>query len=448
MKNNVLVSVVTITYNLIKAKREKFIRQCIECVKNQTYPLVEHIIIDGASTDGTLEIFKEYSHLKVFSEPDTGIYNAMNKGVEHASGKYVVFLNSDDYWQDNRAIEASVDALETNSADFSYAPCSYLDENNNFVGYLYPTMETFFAWMPFCHQTMFTKTELVKFDESFKSAGDFDFVLKLILSGAKGIYVPLNFTTFRWIGMSSGLNDDYGNINGSISCVEHKNLVKNNLCNRYSLSSRDIDAMFDFERVPAKFIKSLVKDVEPALALAIKKHFLYGFLNGPISLDLKPYPKKIQILFNANDLNSEISEQLINSIRQKDDCKLFLYNDTNISIPEKYSDIPSYEGRINDISAFCSPTSPVPIYIKKSGVKIVNNPDEISYNMKRDAKNIFIKGTYKIKLGKLTLFEVFVNNGTIVYNLFKIFPILKIANIQNKKSIYLFNKIKVFECSY
>ncbi len=93
---NVLVTVVTITYNLIKSGREKYVRQCIECVHNQTYQNIEHIIIDGASSDGTLEIFKDYPWLKVFSEPDKGIYDAMNKGVAKASGKYIVFLNSDD----------------------------------------------------------------------------------------------------------------------------------------------------------------------------------------------------------------------------------------------------------------------------------------------------------------------------------------------------------------
>lgn len=448
MKDNVLVTVVTITYNLVKTKREKFIRQCIECVKNQTYPFIEHIIIDGASNDGTLEIFKDYPHLKVFSEPDSGIYNAMNKGVKLASGKYVVFLNSDDFWHDSRAVEASVEALEANKADFSYAPCSYLDENNNFVGYLYPTMETFFAWMPFCHQTMFTKTELVNFDESFKSAGDFDFVLKLILSGAKGVYVPLNFTTFRWIGMSSGINDDFGNKGGSLSCKEQVNSAKNVLCSYFHLSPKLIETMYNFERVPASFIKKIIKSVNPSLAADIKNHFLRRFVNNPIILDLKPYPKKIQILFNANDLESNLVEYWIKFIKNKDDCELYLYSDSNKAIPEKYSDLPLYEGRIIDISLFCSPVSPVPLYIEQSGIKILNRPEDILYNMNKGIKNIFIKGSYKIKIGKLTLFEVFVTYGTIDYYLLKKIPVLKIKNIQRSKSVYLFNSIKLAEYKY
>lgn len=83
-----LVTVVTITYNLINAGREKFIRQCIDCVRVQTYKNVEHIIIDGASTDGTLEIFKDYPWLKVFSEPDKGIYGSQGVWEIHCISEF------------------------------------------------------------------------------------------------------------------------------------------------------------------------------------------------------------------------------------------------------------------------------------------------------------------------------------------------------------------------
>lgn len=98
---------------VIKSRREKYIRQCIECVHNQTYPNIEHLIIDCI-----LDIFKDYPWLKVFSEPYKGIYDAMNKGVAKASGKYIVFLNSDDLWHDNSAVEENVKVLEENKADF------------------------------------------------------------------------------------------------------------------------------------------------------------------------------------------------------------------------------------------------------------------------------------------------------------------------------------------
>lgn len=199
------VTVVTITFNLIKAGREKTFLQCVESVKNQTYPNIEHIIIDGASTDGTLDLIKS-TGLQYYSEPDDGIYYAMNKGIEKGTGKYVAFLNSDDFWHDERGVEESIRLLEEENADFSYAVCRYLDDEDEIMGNLMPVVGSFFIRMPFSHQTMFTKREkmleLGSFDTTFASAGDFDFVMRLILNGAKGVSVPLNFTTFRLGGVS------------------------------------------------------------------------------------------------------------------------------------------------------------------------------------------------------------------------------------------------------
>ena len=116
-----LVTVITITFNCIKYGRKETLIQSIESVQNQDYENFEHIIIDGASSDGTLELLQSYPHLKVFSEPDNGVYDAFNKGVKRANGKYIVFVNSDDYFSTNKAISLSVDALEKENADYSYA---------------------------------------------------------------------------------------------------------------------------------------------------------------------------------------------------------------------------------------------------------------------------------------------------------------------------------------
>lgn len=107
-----LVTVITATYNLIKSKREKFIIQCLESVHNQHYSNIEHIVIDGASDDGTLPLLKKYESLgwiKLFSEPDTGIYDAMNKGILKANGKYVSILNSDDFFTTQKELQSVLD---------------------------------------------------------------------------------------------------------------------------------------------------------------------------------------------------------------------------------------------------------------------------------------------------------------------------------------------------
>lgn len=96
MPTDLLISIVTPCFN-----RADFITRAIESVLEQDYPKIEHIIIDGGSTDGTLEILAQYPHLKVVSEPDQGVYDALNKGIKLAHGKIIGQLNSDDYYKPN-----------------------------------------------------------------------------------------------------------------------------------------------------------------------------------------------------------------------------------------------------------------------------------------------------------------------------------------------------------
>lgn len=441
---DVKVTVVTITYNLIKSGREKYVRQAIDCVFNQTYKNIEHIIIDGASDDGTLDIFKDYPHLKVFSEPDSGVYDAMNKGVKHANGKYIVFLNSDDFWHDNQAVEVSVKALEENNADFSYAPCNHLDKDDNFIGYLYPTVETFFAWMPFCHQTMFTRTELVKFNTKYKSAGDFDFILNLILNGAKGVYVPLNFTSYRWMGLSSGTTDEYGNSGGSLSGRECMASIRYHLSTRYGTTQRSADGINNFKSIKRDLLEKIVNDIDPALANIIKKSLLTQRTKN-IDIDMNPIFRMIQVLFNARDLKYVEGAELARQLLKHDDCSLLLYVEPKVEIPDEFKDLPVYEGRMVRIDAFCSPVSSVPRKIKKSNIPILTSANELSYRYTLDVDNIFITGKYKIKVGNFTLFKVKVNHGITIYKLFKFIPVWKIVVSDGSEKHYMFTFLKVLE---
>jgi len=91
-----IITIITPSLN-----RAKFIEEAIKSVLNQDYPKVEHIIMDGGSTDGTLEVCKKYPHLKVISEPDDGLYYAINKGLMIAKGEIIGVLNTDDYYDPN-----------------------------------------------------------------------------------------------------------------------------------------------------------------------------------------------------------------------------------------------------------------------------------------------------------------------------------------------------------
>ena len=94
MGNEPFFSIVTVCLN-----RANLIRRAIESVLSQNFPDYEHIVVDGGSTDGTLDILKEYKHLRIISEPDDGIYDAMNKGIYSSEGRIVGLLNSDDYYE-------------------------------------------------------------------------------------------------------------------------------------------------------------------------------------------------------------------------------------------------------------------------------------------------------------------------------------------------------------
>lgn len=206
------VTIVTVVKNIVQARRTEHMRQCIESVRGQDYVgEIEHLIIDGESNDGTLEFLAEFqsdNDFKVLSQRDDGIYDAMNIGFRKATGKYVAFLNSDDYFAKKDAISKSVEALEQASADFSFGNYRLVTQDGEIKSLRTHELGLFFYRMPFNHQTMFVNKEAaskVNFFNSaeYRSAGDYDFVVRLILAGARGIYVNHELIHFREGGYSS-----------------------------------------------------------------------------------------------------------------------------------------------------------------------------------------------------------------------------------------------------
>lgn len=116
------ISIITVSLN-----SETFINDCLTSVNQQNYNDVEHIIIDGGSTDNTINIVKKYPHIKkIVSEPDKGIYDAMNKGIEIATGEIIGFLNSDDFYANNNVLSNVADIFKKqNHIDACYADMIY-----------------------------------------------------------------------------------------------------------------------------------------------------------------------------------------------------------------------------------------------------------------------------------------------------------------------------------
>ncbi len=250
-----LVTVITITFNCIKYGRKETLIQSIESVQNQDYENFEHIIIDGASSDGTLELLQNYPHLKVFSEPDRGVYDAFNKGVKRANGKYIVFVNSDDYFSTNKSISLSVDALEKENADYSYATTYLLNEKNPKRSAMrVPKIWKSFSKMPFCHQSMFCKVDVLKeiglFDVNNKITSDYEVYLRLLFGGYKAVEVDEHIVTFRIGGISDNME---------IFAKERCELFKKIYAPFYKLSAVQIGEIYENSYFPISLAFKLAK---------------------------------------------------------------------------------------------------------------------------------------------------------------------------------------------
>lgn len=211
---NTIISVVTVTHNIVRGGRFSSLTRCVESVQNQSYKNIEHIVVDGGSNDGTQEILEEFKAkgwISFISEKDQGIYDAMNKGARLAKGKYIAFLNSDDYYHDKHGLEKSILALEKSEAAFSYAPVVIETSGTEKppVDHIHtrPNITNVFFQMPFCHQSMVMIRQLFiqedMFNTSYHIAGDYDLVLRLCLKETKSVQLTDSFVTFGWGGISA-----------------------------------------------------------------------------------------------------------------------------------------------------------------------------------------------------------------------------------------------------
>lgn len=265
-----LVTVVTVVRNAIQGGRADTLVQCMESVHTQLYPNIEHLVMDGASTDGTQNILRKYQKLgwiTANSEPDSGMYEAMNKGIRLAKGKYIVFLNTDDYFHNRFAISDSVSALENSGADFSYASNRLLMETGICRTIRKPEMGSFVAQMPFCHQTMFTKKDVLMkiglFDETYKSSADYDLVLRLILGGYKFVEVETDIVTYRSGGVSESLQKNADSEKYEIYKKQYQHYYENPT----DLFARELAG----RKCPVSLVENIKKEVSAELGQEIDK---------------------------------------------------------------------------------------------------------------------------------------------------------------------------------
>jgi glycosyltransferase len=204
------VSIITISYNSAET-----IEDTIKSVVSQDYQNIEYIIIDGASKDATLSIVDKYKDkiAKVVSEKDKGIYDAMNKGVQNATGDIIGILNSDDYYYDTTVISEVVRLFELEKTDGLYADLVYVDrtDSDKIIRYWksgnYKPGKFLKGWMP-PHPTFFVKKEVYQnfglYNTDLRSAADYEYMLRVIHKhGISLTYMPRILTKMRVGGMSN-----------------------------------------------------------------------------------------------------------------------------------------------------------------------------------------------------------------------------------------------------
>lgn len=203
------VSIITATFN-----SSVTLEDTLKSVAAQTYPNIEHIIVDGLSTDNTLDIVCKYPHVAIVnSEKDSGIYDAMNRGVSLATGDIVAILNSDDFYTSDAVVSNVVKAMEDEDVMGIYADLEYVGEKDTnkifrrWKSGLYHKNSFQYGWMP-PHPTLFLRKSVYdqcgKFDLTLRSAADYEFMLRAFLKyNLKFKYLPQVLVRMRVGGMSN-----------------------------------------------------------------------------------------------------------------------------------------------------------------------------------------------------------------------------------------------------
>jgi glycosyltransferase len=203
------ISIITATYNSAAT-----VRDTLACIAGQQYANIEHIIVDGLSKDNTLEIVKEFPHVaKVISEKDKGIYDAMNKGVQLATGDIVGILNSDDFYSSPAVLEKVAAAFQDTAVEAVYGDLQYVKQDN--VQLVIRTWKSgkfekrylYYGWMP-PHPTFFVRRHIYDkcglFNTTLRSAADYELMLRVLLKyDTCAQYIPEVLVKMRAGGASN-----------------------------------------------------------------------------------------------------------------------------------------------------------------------------------------------------------------------------------------------------
>jgi len=251
-----LVSIITTTHNIVEKGQADDFNLLVTLLDMQTYPKIEHIVIDNASTDDTVTLLKDYKnkgYINFFSERDTNKFDGFNKGIIRAKGKYVAFLSCDDFIHDITAIQDLITLMELENADFSFSP-SYCRHPENFVFLFVPSMHNAFQVMPCPRQCMFFKKSVLEkenyFDSKFKYMADYDLIIRLMMKKYKGIYFNHNYVTYK-LGEALYKEPELGD-------KDAKMIFLKNYRSLYPINEEILDKMVSVSEFPKQLLDKFV----------------------------------------------------------------------------------------------------------------------------------------------------------------------------------------------
>ena len=249
------MTVITPTSNIVDKNQADDFTLLVNLLDKQTYPYVEHLIIDNDSKDGTEVLLKEYKNagfLSFYSEPDRGKFDAMNKGLLRAKGKYVSFISCDDFYHDITAIADIVGVMEEEDADFCFFP-SYCCHPEGYAFQFIPAMLNAFQVVPCPRQAMFFKksvlSEVRAFDTKFQLLADYDLIIRLLLAGYKGVLFDGNVITCK-------LGDQVAKHTTQVE-AECNHIFYKNYKPLYPLSNEALERMVKISEIPRPLLDKL-----------------------------------------------------------------------------------------------------------------------------------------------------------------------------------------------
>ena len=247
MTGRPLITVITVVLN-----RRDDLEPTIRSVLDQTYDNIEYIVIDGGSSDGTLEVIRKYSRDidRWVSEPDSGIYDAMNKGAFNAHGSWINFMNAGDAFYDSAVIEDMVPAMHEN-ADVIYGDHQFMYDDKTKKIWRAQGSDRLWKGMVFCHQSAFVRTKLMKqepFSLSNNLTSDFDLLYSLYIRG----YTFLQCDRIIAVVSADGLSGSK-----SVSTAAHHWLTVRRLSGGFK-----VDAYY-IVLILKSFVASIIKSVLP-----------------------------------------------------------------------------------------------------------------------------------------------------------------------------------------